>query len=93
MNKRYSEEERQRHLSACEKSGLSILEYSKRNNLSPGIISFWRRRQQRLSVGKFEEVILPGALSGALTIEYPTGIKIHLDSASDLSVIKALLHC
>jgi hypothetical protein len=68
MNKRYSEEERQRHLSACEKSGLSILEYSKRNNLSLGIISFWRRRQQRLNVGKFEEVILPGALSGALTI-------------------------
>ncbi len=80
-------------MSACEKSGLSILEYSKKNNLSPGIISFWRRRQQRMSVGKFEEVILPGALSGALTIEYPTGIKIHLDSAADLSVIKALLHC
>lgn len=93
MNKRYSEEERQRHLNACEKSGLSILEYSKRNHLSPGIISFWRRRQQRLSVSKFEEVVLPGSLTGALIIEYPTGIKIHLDSAADLSVIKALLHC
>lgn len=93
MNKRYSEEERQGHLNACEKSGLSILEYSKRNDLSPGIISFWRRRQQRLSVTKFEEVILPGALSTALTIEYPTGIKVHLDSATDLSVVKALLHC
>jgi len=93
MNKIYSEEERQRHLSACEKSGLSILEYSKRNNLSMGIISFWRRRQQKLSIGKFEEIILPGALSGTLTIDYTTGIKIHLDSTADLSVIKALLHC
>ena len=80
-------------MNACEKSGLSILEYSKRNDLSPGIISFWRRRQQKLSIGKFEEILLPGALSGAFTIEYPTGIKIHLDSAVDLSVIKALLHC
>ena len=93
MNKRFTEEERQRHLNACEKSGLSILEYSKRNNLSAGIISFWRRRQQRLSVSKFEEITLPGTLSRALTIEYPTGIKIHLDSATDLSVVKALLHC
>jgi hypothetical protein len=58
-----------------------------------GIISFWRRRQQKLSIGKFEEIILPGALSGTLTIDYPTGIKIHLDSTADLSVIKALLHC
>jgi hypothetical protein len=93
MNKRYSEEERQRHLNACEKSGLSILEYSKRNDLSPGIISFWRRRQQKLSIGKFEEILLPGAPYGSLIIEYPTGIKIHLDSAVDISVIKALLHC
>jgi len=83
--------ERLRLLNACEKSILSILEYSKRNNLSPGIILFLRRKQQRLSVGRFEEVILPSALSGALTIEYPTGIKIHVDSAAVLSVIKALL--
>ncbi|MBK7220428.1 MAG: hypothetical protein IPH94_03520 [Saprospiraceae bacterium] len=78
---------------ACEKSGMSILEYSKRNNLSPRIISFWRLTQQRLSGSKFEEVVLLGPLSGALTVEYPTGIKIHLDPAADLSFIKALLHC
>ena len=53
-----------------------------RNNLSPGIISFWRRRQQRLSVSKFEEVVLPGSLTGVFTIEYPTGIKIHLTQPS-----------
>jgi transposase-like protein len=68
MNKRYTEEERQRHLALCVKNGLSILEYSKSNNLSPGIISSWRLRQQRLSAGKFEGVLLPGSLSGALTI-------------------------
>lgn len=66
MNKRYTEEERQRHLALCVKNGLSILEYSKSNNLSPGIISSWRLRQQRLSAGKFEGVLRPGAQSGAL---------------------------
>mgnify|MGYP006919282821 FL=1 len=88
MSKKYSEAERQRHLSAFEKCGLSILRCSKRNDLSPGIISFWRRRQQRLSVGKFEVVVLLGTLSGTLTIEYPTGVIIHPASAADYTVIK-----
>jgi len=91
MSKRYSEEEKQRHLNACENNGLSILEYSKRNNLSQGVISFWRCRQQRLSVSKFEEVVLPGAPYAALIIEYPTEIKIHPDLTVDLSVIITLL--
>ena len=92
MNKRYSEEERQRHLSACEKSGLSIMRHSKKSILIPGLISFWKRRQKSLSGGIFEQVVFLVASHEQLPLNYPTELKIHMDSATELSVIKALLH-
>jgi len=71
---------------------MSIMRHSKKSILIPGLISFWKRRQKNLSGGIFEQVVFLVASHEQLPLNYPTDLKIHMDSATELSVIKALLH-
>jgi transposase-like protein len=96
--KRYTAQEQQALIGACEKSGLSITGFCKENNIRPSTFFTWLKRSgnQKENDG-FSQIAVPELENNIthqvpeLEIEYPSGVKVRIFKPVAVAWIKSLI--
>ena len=100
---RYSEEEKQTHISLWQESGLSKLRYSKELGITYKTFLHWCKRYpigqdlpQEVESRSFIPISIPASAidhktSTMIELEYPTGVIVRLPMNFPVDQIKALL--
>lgn len=92
MAKRFSDEQKQKHLQELEHSGKTIRRYGLDNQLKPATIMSWKRKfASKKPDTLFREIPIPRNYPSGLTIEYPNGVKLHINQTLAPGFIKELI--
>lgn len=87
--------EMESHFQLWQQSGLSKKKYSGQAGIGYHTFLYWidRLTAEQYSGGSFQELHLPVAAepSGPIEIEYPSGVRIRLNSSFPAGFIKSLL--
>ena len=86
---RYSKVEKSQFITEFKHSGLSIKKFSDAKGIKAATLTYWLRSEGKSPKGGFQQIEI-GPLSGMI-IEYPNGIKIHINGFAEVGMLKHLV--
>jgi len=99
--KKTGREERERHISAWQTSGLSKKEYSRLNGINPGTFYTWFRENRDTSADGFIEIEVDqfeharsnhAVPDGKITIVLPNGYQVTIGKGFDQEALSAVIN-